>query len=87
MESVIDFVTNGDVSDLSKLSSDDKLEDEIQMVTNMQEEYENESSNNEVNVRLSEIVIISSLFTTEAVKSQPGADKSLADGSSTSPNL
>ena len=34
MESVIDFVTNGDVSDLSKLSSDDKLEDEIQMVAN-----------------------------------------------------
>ena len=59
MESVIDFVTNGDVSDLSKLSSDDKLEDEIQMVANMQEEYENESSNNEVNIRLSEIVIIS----------------------------
>lgn len=87
MESVIDFVTNGDVSDLSKLSSDDKLEDEIQMVANMQEEYENESSNNEVNIRLSEIVIISWLFTTEAVKSQPGAEKSLADASSTSPNL
>lgn len=30
MDSVIDFVTTGDVSDLSDLSSDDESDDEVQ---------------------------------------------------------
>ena len=51
MESIIDFVTNGDISDLSELSSDEESEDEIQMVANVQEEYESESSEDEVKMK------------------------------------
>ena len=51
MESIIDFVTNGDISDLSELSSDEESEDEIQMVANVQEEYEGEFSEDEVKMK------------------------------------
>ena len=68
IESVIDFVTNGDASDLSELSSDKESEHVIQMVTNVQDEQGSESSDDEVNIPLSEVTNISSISTTEAAK-------------------
>ena len=47
MDSIIDFVTSGDISELSELSSDDESDDEREIMVNIQREEELESDNDD----------------------------------------
>ena len=46
MNSIVDFVTSGDISELSKLSSDDESEDERKIMRTIQKQKELEFSDN-----------------------------------------
>jgi len=47
IESIIDFITNGDVSDLSELSSDEEQEDELNVLQDIQQKAMVESSDDD----------------------------------------
>ena len=47
MDSIIDFVTSGDISELSELSSDEESDDERQIMINIQREEELESAHDD----------------------------------------
>lgn len=72
IKSIIDFVTNDDISGISELSPDEVSVDEISMAVNVQEEYKSQSFDEEVS--LSEITNILSLSTNKASKSLLKAD-------------
>ena len=47
MDSIIDFVTSGDISELSEFSSDEESDDERQIMVNIQREEELESDHDD----------------------------------------